>query len=176
MNLSRATLTPFRATVMAGMLLALGGCDLHRESNLRATLSAWFQLGDTLGFESGPRCTAAVFRVRTNEVGPDLPMGESPSDAQGIYGLVGRAAIQMEGVSPHQLTDTMLLANDGWFGKHALGAAAQVGPCLNDQIEPGFYAAMTRPGAVLAYSAELDGVMVLDPVERKLFFAAGDTY
>lgn len=164
------------ALVALTAAMALGGCDLHRESKLKATLSAWFQLGATLDFESGPRCTAAVFRVRTNEVGPDLPMGESPSDAQGIYGLVGRAALQMDGVTPHQLTDTMLLANDGWFGKHALGAAAQVGPCLNDKIEPGFHAAMTRPGAVLAYSAELDGVMVLDPVERKLFFAAGDTY
>lgn len=103
-----------RGGVLAALaaVITLGGCDLHRESKLKATLSAWFQLGDTLAFESGPRCTAAVFRARSNEIGPDLPMGQSPSDAQGIYGLVGRAAIRMEGVSPHQLTDTMLLAND----------------------------------------------------------------
>ncbi|WP_424944200.1 hypothetical protein [Aliiroseovarius crassostreae] len=176
MTLSVSPLSPLKATVAAGILLTLGGCDLHRESSLRATLSAWFQLGETLSFESGMRCTAAVFRARTNDVGPSLPLGDSPSEAQGIYGLVGLAGIRMEGVTPHEMTEAMLLANDGWFGKHALGAAAQVGPCLNDEIETGFRLAMTRPGALLAYSAELDGVIVLDPVDRKLFFAAGDTY
>lgn len=176
MTFDCAALSPVKATMAAGMILTLSGCDLHRESSLRATLSAWFQLGETLSFESGMRCTAAVFRARSNEVGPGLPMGDTPSEAQEIYGLVGLAGIRIDGVSPHQLTEAMLLANDGWFGKHALGAAAQVGPCLSDEMQVGFRLAMTRPGALLAYSAELDGVMVLDPVDRKLFFAAGDTY
>lgn len=164
------------ALVALTAVMTLGGCDLHRESALRATLSAWFQLGDTLAFESGPRCTAAVFRARTNEAGPSLPMADTPAEAQAIYSMVGLAGVRRAGETPHQLTEAMLIANDGWFGRHALGAAAQVGPCLNDKIEAQFRAAMTRPGALLAYSAELDGVIVLDPVERKLFFAAGDTY
>ncbi|MDA5093625.1 hypothetical protein O2N63_05925 [Aliiroseovarius sp. KMU-50] len=175
--LAAARHMPNGGTLLAfAAVTLLGGCDLHQESKLRASLSAWFQLGDTLAFASGPRCTAAVFRAHSNKAGLELPLGKSPSDAQRIYGLKGRAGIQMEGVSPHQMTETMLRANDGWFGKHALAAVAQVGPCINRDIEAGFHAAMTRPGALLAYSAELDGVMVLDPVDRKLFFAAGDTY
>lgn len=165
-----------RALMALLSVIGLGGCDLHRENSLRATLSAWFQLGDTLAFDSRMRCTAAVFRVRSNDVGTDLPMAQTPAEAQEIYRSSGLAGIRMEGQSPHQLTDTILLANDGWFGKHALGAAAQVGPCLDKKMSIGFRLAMTRPGAVLAYSADLDGVMILDPVARKLFFAAGDTY
>ncbi len=164
------------ATLALASVLALGGCDLHRESKLRATLSAWFQLGDTLAFESRMRCTAAVFRARSNTVSPALPLGATPSEAQAIYGMVGLAGIRIAGASPHDLTEAMLAANDGWLGKHALGAAAQVGPCLSKEVKDAMGKAMTRPGALLAYSAELDGVMVLDPVERKLFFAAGDSY
>ena len=162
------------AGIALASLMALGGCNMHREGALRSDLSAWFQLGDTLAFESRRNCTAAVFRARNNSVSPDLALKASPPDAQDVYRTTGLAAIAASGASPHDLTDAMLLTPDGAFGKQALAAAALVGPCLDTTLAAEFGNAMTRRGALLAYSAELGGVMVLDHDARKLFFAAGD--
>lgn len=161
---------------LASLIGVLPACDLHGEVALRAGLEQYFALGDTLSFESRMTCTAAIFRAATNDVKPDMPMAAHPELAQALYGTHGKAAIQIYGRSPHELTDAMLASSDSRFGKQALAAAAQVMKCLTDGDSKDFRRALTRPSAVLAYDSELDGVIVLDPVERKLFFAAGDSF
>lgn len=160
--------------VAATSVAFLSGCNLHSESKLRSSLEQYFTLGDTLSFESKLTCTAAVFRAALNDVKPDMPFAATSADAQELFRNTGKAALRAEGQTPHALTDEMLASEDGVFGRQALAAAALVGKCLSDSDSHDFHRALTRPGATIAYDTGVGGVMILDPVERKLFFAAGD--
>lgn len=152
----------------------LSGCNLHSESKLRSSLEQYFTLGDTLSFESKLTCTAAVFRAALNDVKPNMPLVATSVEAQELFRSTGKAAVRAERETPHALTDEMLTTEDGAFGRQALAAAALVGKCLSDADSQDFHRALTRPGATIAYDTGVQGVMILDPVERKLFFAAGD--
>ncbi|SMR83219.1 hypothetical protein SAMN04488030_3133 [Aliiroseovarius halocynthiae] len=155
-------------------LAVLSGCNLHREASLRGALERYFTLGDTLSFNSKLTCTAAVFRAALNDVKPDMPLASTSTEAQELFRDSGKAALRVDGQTPHALTDKMLATEDGAFGRQALAAAALVGRCLSDADSQDFFRALTRPGATIAYDTGVQGVMVLDPLERKLFFAAGD--
>ncbi|WP_298911235.1 hypothetical protein [uncultured Aliiroseovarius sp.] len=155
-------------------LISLTACNLHGEADLRATLGKYFTLGDTLSFESKMTCTAAVFRAALNDVKPGMPLAATSVEAQELFRASGKAALRADGQTPHDLTDEMLTSEDGAFGRQALAAAALVGKCLSDADSKDFRRALTRPGATIAYDTGVQGVMILDPVERKLFFAAGD--
>lgn len=160
--------------IAATSVSLLSGCNLHRETALRAALEQYFTLGDTLSFQSRLTCTAAVFRAAQNEVMGDMPLAGSSVQAQNLFRDAGKAAVRAADKTPHELTDEMLTTEDGAFGRQALAAAALVGKCLSETDSQDFHRALTRPGAVLAYDMDVGGVMILDPVERKLFFAAGD--
>lgn len=155
-------------------LAALIGCALHGEAALRAGLEDQFYIGDTLYFESKLTCTAAVFRADQNDPRPDFPLFDSLEEAQDTYVATGLAGLRISGKSPHQITDALLATPSGMLGQQALAAAAQVEPCITPAISRGLKFAMTRPGALLAYDRALSGLIVIDPLERKLFFAAGD--
>lgn len=157
----------------AGVVL-LSGCNLHHEGALRTALEPYFTLGDTLSFDSRMTCTAAVFRAALNDVKPDMPLAATSTEAQDLFRKAGKVALRAPGQTPHALTDEMLKTEDGAFGRQALAAAALVGKCLSDTDSQDFHRALTRPGATIAYDTRVGGMMVLDPVERKLFFAAGD--
>lgn len=152
----------------------LSGCNLHSEPQLRTALGQYFTLGDTLSFESKLTCTAAVFRAALNDVKTDMPLAATSAEAQELFREAGKAALRAPNQTPHALTDEMLKTEDGAFGRQALAAAALVGKCLADSDSQDFHRALTRPGATIAYDTGVGGVMILDPVERKLFFAAGD--
>ncbi|UWQ15069.1 hypothetical protein K3556_04015 [Aliiroseovarius sp. M344] len=154
--------------------LGLAGCDRNNADDLRAELEQRFFLGETLFFESKQRCTAAVFRATENDVKQGVVSHDDPETAQAAYRREGTAVFRRAGLSPHDLTDILLMSGDGAFGKQALAAAALVEGCLTKEISIGFKVALTRPGATLAISDALGGVIILDPVDRKLYFAAGD--
>ncbi|WP_424939449.1 hypothetical protein [Aliiroseovarius sp. S253] len=160
--------------VAATSITLLSGCNLHSEKKLRTSLEQYFTLGDTLFFNSKMTCTAAVFRAALNDVKPEMPMAATSLETQEFFRSTGKAAVRAEGQTPHALTDEMLTTEDGAFGRQALAAAALVGKCLSDTNSQDFHRALTRPGATIAYDTGVGGVMILDPVERKLFFAAGD--
>lgn len=160
--------------VAAATMALLTGCNLHGEADLRTSLGQYFTLGDTLSFDSKMTCTAAVFRAALNDVKPEMPLATSSVEAQELFRGSGKAALRADGQTPHDLTNEMLATEDGMFGRQALAAAALVGKCLSETDSKDFHRALTRPGATIAYDTGVGGVMILDPVERKLFFAAGD--
>ncbi|MCK8465240.1 hypothetical protein MUY35_15380 [Aliiroseovarius sp. S1339] len=176
--IQRTHARPIRdAGLLASLYLVsfgLAGCDRNTAADLRAALENRFFLGDTLFFESKLRCTAAVFRATENDVKPGVVTHTSHEAAQTAYRREGTAVLRDPQRSPHDLTDALLMSGDGAFGKQALAAAALVDRCLTNEISVGFRIALTRPGATLAYSDALGGVIILDPVDRKLYFAAGD--
>ena len=174
--LRRMSLRPQMLAALA-MLALLSACARDREPHLRTMLDDWFHIGDTLHFTSHRRCTAAMFRLAIARPHDGFTVHDTPEEAVQALRDTGVSALRMERYAPHDLTDALLLSGDGFFGKQALHAGALAGPCLDGTpARTAFFAALTRPGATLAYEAENGGVMILDPVAMRLFYVAGDVW
>lgn len=158
-------------------LAVLSGCARDREDAMRAKLNQWFFLGDLEYFKSQMRCTAAVYRLKVNETRRSLPIQDSVIAAKTAFISNGLAAFQIKGHSPNDLTDALLLSGRGTFGKQALGSAAQAVPCFKGKrADKLLRAALIRPGAILAYDRTSEGLMILDPEARLVFYVAGDVW
>ncbi len=163
--------------VILSVLTGLSACARDDEAVLRARLNQWFVIGDLVYFKSHRTCTAAVFKLRLAQPRRDLAVQRTERDAKEAFRSATVAAFQIEGYAPHDLADALLLTGDGSFGKQVLAAAAQAVPCLErSNAEARLRTALTRKGATLAYDRESEGMMVLDPVARLVFYAAGDVW
>ena len=157
--------------------LVLTACARDAEADLRSRLIRWFDVRTTIYFESHMRCTAAIYKVEAVEPKDSLPVQRDPENAKRAFRMGRVAAIQMAGFSPNDLTDAMLLSGDGIFGKQVLASAAQSVPCLESNMaKDALRTAMTRPGAVLAYDRQSEGLIILDPIAARLFYVAGDVF
>ncbi len=153
---------------------ALSGCARDSEADLRARLDGWFRLGETLYFKSTRQCTAASFRLTNIEPFPVFVVQRNMDAAVAAFRKGPVAAIRMPRFSPHDVADAMLLQGDGAFGKEALRAAARSYPCLEGSLNDSYmHVALMRRGALLAFDRESEGLMVLDPVQERLFYVAG---
>lgn len=158
-------------------LCLISGCDRDKETALRSHLDQWFFLGKTAFFDSHMRCTAAVIYVTVDRPRPALAVQDMPELAKTALLANGVAAIQVDGMSPAQLTDAMLLTGAGDFGRQALAASALGNSCFEGtRFGMLFHDALTRSGALLAYESENAGLLVLDPVRSMLFYVAGDVF
>lgn len=157
--------------------LILSGCARDDASALQARLAVFFDIEGRAFFQSRMRCTAAVFILASVVPKNSLSIQRTGEDARRAFSLGRLAAVQVEDRSPNDLADALLLYDDGRFGKQALSAAAQSGPCWQGTPAEGdLRAALTRPGAILAYDGETHGLVVMDHVAARLFYVAGDVW
>jgi hypothetical protein len=158
-------------------LFLMVACDRDDELALRSRLDQWFFLGSTLYFESRVRCTGAIIHVTTDRTRPALAVQGDPDSAKNALRAQGVAAIRVDGMTPADLTDAMLLSGAGTFGRQALAAGALAGPCFKEKRFSAFlHDALTRPGATMAYDSANEGLMILDPDRNSLFYVAGDVF
>ncbi len=158
---------------MAATLLT--ACARDDEAVLRAKLDQWFVVDRLLYFKSATRCTAAMYAVSDSRPRDALDVTYTPDAAKAAFVDGTVAAVRMKGFSPNDLTDAMLLSGQGIFGKDALRAGARAVDCLKGTLTEGYlHVALTRAGAVLAYDRETEGLIVLDHVQGRLFYIAGD--
>ncbi len=159
----------------SGVLLA--ACERDSEAEVRATLGQWFFLGQTAYFDSQSHCTGAMFHTNLNLPRPKIPIQTNVEAAKYALRADGLAAVRIDGRTPADLIDALRLSGDGVFGKHALEAGSLAGPCFQGvEIARDLYAALNRPSATLAYDMQRAGLMVLDPVQKRLFYIAGDVW
>lgn len=159
------------------MMLSLSACERDDESALRSRLGQWFFLGDTEYFDSRLRCTGAVFRVTVDRPRVAMDVQNHPDRAKDALHREGVAAVRIDGMTPAELTDVMLLEGDGAFGKEALSAAALAGPCFDDEEASDLlHDALTRPGATILYDRGSKGLMILVSDRYRLFYVAGDAW
>ena len=152
-------------------------CQRDSELVLREQLSEWFFLGETAYFESRTRCTGAMFFLHDDRPKLTLPVQSNTIRTKEALQSDGIAAIRMDGFTPAEMTDEMLLSDTGVFGKEVLAAGALAVPCFGDsEFGDMLHEALTLPGATLAYDRETEGLMILDPIQRRLFFVAGDVW
>ncbi len=171
----------FRLNLLALPILLAGGlltaCVRDREDRLRQDLAEWFFLSETVYFKSMARCTGAIITVTVGRPRPALEVQGNTGQAVQALLADGVAAIQVAEASPAELTDRMLQDGTGAFGRQALAAVALAEACFDEpDAEDQIYAALTRPGATLAYDSRNRALMVLDPGRNRLFYVAGDAW
>ena len=166
-----------RAAFVALAVAVIAACARDREAALRSRLGELFFLGETEYFDSQIRCTGAMFRVTVDRPRIAMAIERHPDHAKAALSRNGVAAIQIDGMSPAELTDKMLLDGDGAFGKEALRAAALSGNCFEDREVNGLlHQALTRPGALILYDRHSEGLMILNSQQYRLFYIAGDIW
>lgn len=169
-------MTRFIAISLA-LVAILAGCTRDDEAGLRERLSQWFVLGDVEFFASQARCTAAVYAVRSAMPRHGLKVSRTLEAAKAQFEKADQAAFRLERFSPNDLADALLLEGTGSFGREALASASQAVPCFKGKTAEGLLReALTRKGAMLAYDKTSEGMMVLDPEARLLFYVAGDVF
>ncbi|MEM6386728.1 MAG: hypothetical protein AAF718_10885 [Pseudomonadota bacterium] len=140
-------------------------------------MNRWFEVDNTRYFKSKARCTVAIFGLDSATPRDSFPVQKNPQIAKAQFRESSKAAIQMEELSPHDIADALLLDGDGIFGKQVLAAAALAGPCFSEtEAEPALYRVMMRPGAILAYDRDTEGMILLDPIAMSVFYVAGDVW
>jgi hypothetical protein len=166
-----------KIVVIAFALVLLVACERDSEAELRSKLGQWFFLGETAYFDSQPRCTGAMFHVNLDRPRASIAVHTSVDRVKDALHVDGLAAIQIDGMTPADLTDALRLNGGDAFGKHAIAAGALAGACFKGVGASDFlYEALNRPGATLAYDMKSAGLMVFDSDQKRLFYIAGDAW
>lgn len=166
-----------KIVVTAFALVLLVACARDSEAELRSKLGQWFFLGETAYFDSQLRCTGAMFNVNLDRPRSSIAVQTSVEHVEDALHFDGLAAIQIDGMTPVDLTDALRSNGGGAFGKHAIAAGALAGACFKGVgISDFLYEALNRPGATLAYDMKSSGLMVFDSDQKRLFYIAGDAW
>lgn len=153
-------------------LAALTACARDDEAAMRARLSAWFSLGETVSFAARADCAVGVFALRGDNVGAALPVTGSVAEMLVALGRRGRAALD----DPDQPPDAALvaLANAERATGYALRRAAlEARACMGAGAGAAFHAGLTAPAAMLAWDGQSGTVIVVDRAGGRLIAAMG---
>ena len=168
---------PGPGLILAIVALGLSACARDQAGALEAHLARWFVLDDMRYFASKMRCTTAVFALEQPQPRPALSVQNDIETARRQFRMGRLGAIRMDGYSPNDLTDALLLSSDGAFGKEALASVAQAKPCfVGTAAERVLRQAFTRAGGTLVYDRDGEGVIVLDPMALVVVYVAGDLW
>ena len=157
---------------MAG-LIGVSGCSQMDEPALRAHLSQWFALGNTMSFGTGAGCTSAAFRLVDTQIGSGLGVVESVPRAVMTLKARGAMALNDDQTAPDAGLIDMINA-DRTLGYRMRRAALEGRVCMDDTAESAFRYALVNPRAVLAYDAGISALMLLDPDTGVLVVAIGE--
>ena len=153
----------------------MSACQRDDARDVRVRLAKWFDLDRQIYFTSLARCTVAVYAVKEIDPRESLAVTDTPKEAAKAFRNAEVIGIRMADYSPNDLTDAMLLDGDGAFGKEALRAGARSVDCMRGSfVEGHLRTALTRVGATLVFDKATEAVIVLDPVQERLYFIAGD--
>lgn len=153
-------------------LAFVAACDRHSEDEARAIAAQWFDIGETLHFDSRRPCTAAVFRAQSGEVKSRVPLFASVEEVIGNRAQPDAFAISNEEMSVDALFVAFMEAD------RATGLALQetslaARACMDDATRQAFYSALTVSPSVLVFSAPDGAIAILDPVRRHVVMTSG---
>ena len=153
-------------------LLAVAGCDRHSEDDARALLAGWFDLGETLYFESQSGCTAGVFRVRTMDVKSRVPLFGSAEAVVASGRQDDAFAVSVSGSTADKLfIDLMNAHRPTGVAIQAAGLAAR--ECMNEKARNSFFAVLNADPSVVVFSRAEASFAVLDPVRGIVVLTSG---
>lgn len=153
-------------------LATLAACAREDEAAMRARLEGWVSLGPTQYFSARADCAVGVFGLVSDAIGAAMPVAGSVEEMAHVLRRQGRAALD----DPAQSPDGALiaLANADRVAGYAMRRAALDGrACMDATAAAAFHAALTAPGAVLAWDGDSGTVMVIDRDARRFIAAVG---
>lgn len=158
------------------MMLALSGCALDEEEELRDYLKDWVFLAQTKHFVSKSTCTIAVFELAADGLRSAGPRQVDNFREALTYIKKDRAVwFDMPGVTPHQVSRG-IMSLDLPTGLGLVSAG--VGPaldCIEDPaISNGFHAVITSPQAITIYDPAHNALLMIYPPEMLLLFMRGN--
>lgn len=152
--------------------LTLVGCDLDRESDVRASVEDWVKIGETLYFVSRSSCTAALFDVKSTRISSVLKKVRSLEAALRAVKGVQPIAFEIAGSSPTQVTEDIMTA-DLPTGLGLLTAGTSAKACMADEMGNAYYNALLDPTSIMIFDPELRSVAVFDNRNKRLFYSHG---
>ena len=162
-----------RAIAALCALALLVACQRHSEEEARTLAAGWFDLGETLAFESRSACTAAVFRVKSGAVKSRLPLFDSAEAVLASGRQDGPFALSVTGKTADQLfIDLMNAHRPTGVAIQAVGLSAR--PCMDDRVKQAFFSALNADPSVVVFSRGDSAFAVLDPVRALAVFTGGD--
>ncbi|MEM8730868.1 MAG: hypothetical protein AAGF79_13205 [Pseudomonadota bacterium] len=136
---------------LLGVCLALLGCALDKEDTLRAELTRWLALEETLEFSSRPSCTAAVFKLKDPVIRGNVAKATTLDMGLRYLQSGHQVAFLLPDTSPNSVSEQVMTADL----HHGLAILSNgIGPatrCLSDRGGLAFYAAIMSPEAVLIF-------------------------
>lgn len=159
---------------LLGLILLLAGCTRHSEAEVRERLTRWFSLGETLYFKSSLGCTAALFKVQTDQVKSALQPNSDAGTALFEYGRSGLMVLANPAQSPNDGFLELMNA-DRPIGIAMQSAAIMGKSCMDENMESAFFYAMQNPKATLVFNREDTSMVLIDPGTRLVIFASGDS-
>ncbi|PIE13899.1 MAG: hypothetical protein CSA70_04100 [Rhodobacterales bacterium] len=155
---------------LAGMA-ALAGCDRHDETGARSLAAQWFDLGETVYFNSHSACTAAVFRAKSGALKAQMPLFSSV-EAVMANGRQNAFALSVDGMTADQMFIDVMNA-DRPTGVAMQAAGLEARNCMDEATRTAFYNALRTEGGVVVFSREAGAFAVLDPQSGLVVLTSG---
>ncbi|MGR1580245.1 hypothetical protein ACSSNL_02155 [Thalassobius sp. S69A] len=165
----------FSKPVLAGAiaLATLAGCAMDEESQVRAQVDEWVDIGKTLYFDSQMTCTAGVFALVSDQVKSAAPHAVTIREGLTLIRQRGVAKFQDPGLSPSDIS-AQINSQDIAIGNGVLSSGLDARECLTEAWRADFVAALQARGAVLIYRRAGNALAIIDQTNRQVFFARGD--
>lgn len=166
---------PLRRAVLglaASAVLALGGCSLDQEEEVRLQIQDWVKLGDTRYFFSRVNCTAALFDVKATRI---TSMVKKAGDIEaGMRAITENKPVAFEvgGMSPTQVTEAIMTL-DLPLGLGVLASGTGGKDCMAVEMEEAYYNTLHDPTSVLIFHPEARFMAIFDRRNMRLFFSRG---
>lgn len=151
MSLRAASLS----ALMVGAFAALGACQRADEEELRARLTTWLPLGETVAFASTRACAAGAYRLVDTQLKSVVRVAGDVRSAARMLAEGRVVAIDAADLSPDAALLALIDADLG-IGMRLRISGLEARACMDEGVEDAFFRALGKP----------DAVVILDPAER----------
>lgn len=160
------------AALICAAVLALAGCKRSSEADMRAALSDWVPLGETISFAAKRGCAAGIFGLVDKRIASKMPVVADAQEAAMILGRQGAVALDDTRLSPDQAI-LALIETDRSSGMVMRMAGLEARDCMDPQMQLAFAAALVNPRAVLLVGRDQRILALMDVDTSQLIAAMG---
>lgn len=154
------------------VLIALAGCAMDRERAVRAQLSNWVILRDTVFFRSTLNCTGGVFAVSSDTIKNRIKKVNSIDRGLRFIARDMDVAFKVNGQTPEQVHQALDKA-DRFAGLVILVSALAAKDCYGEELSAEFFQVLNAKDAVLMYGPQNRAMALFDRAGDRIFYARG---
>ena len=166
---------PIPLSMLAGALAlaTLAGCAQDKETDVRAQVDSWIDIGATLHFASQMGCTAGVFELASAEVKSPAPHAVTIREGLTLLDQVGTASFQTPDLSPTDISAQINSVNMG-VGNGILSSGLGARDCLKDPWRADYLTALQAKGGILIFQRDGNALAIVDRAAQRVYFSRGD--